>query len=90
MRPDVAAAFDRLATAPARDGVALVITSAYAPIPSRLRICALHGKRYILDAPAPDVVRVGTSRGLDSCDCVRLGSPRGDWLRKEKRWDLYV
>src|SRR5436190_23075881 len=78
MRPDVASAFDRLATAARRDGVALVITSAYRSDAEQARLFAAHPDPHWVAPPGQSLHRYATE--LD------LGPPSTyGWLARNAR-----
>jgi Flp pilus assembly protein TadG len=73
MRPDVAIAFDRMETAARRDGVALVIASAFRSDAEQARLYARHPDPKWVARPGSSLHRYGTE--LD------LGPPSAyDWL----------
>jgi len=74
MRPDVAAAFDRLDAAARRDGVSLVLTSAYRSDAEQAELFAAHPDPHWVARPGHSLHRYGTE--LD------LGPPSAfAWLR---------
>ena len=74
MRPDVAAAFDRLDAAARRDGVSLVLTSAYRSDAEQAELFAAHPDPHWVARPGHSLHRYGTE--LD------LGPPSAfPWLR---------
>jgi hypothetical protein len=64
MRPDVAIAFDRMAAAARRDGVALVITSAYRSDAEQARLYAEHPDPRWVAPPGKSLHRCGTELDL--------------------------
>jgi soluble lytic murein transglycosylase-like protein len=64
MRPDVAAAFDRMAAAAARDGVRLVISSAYRSSAEQARLFAAHPDPKWVAPPGRSLHRLGTELDL--------------------------
>lgn len=64
MRPDVALAFDRLATAAERDGHALVITSAYRSDAEQAALFAAHPDPKWVARPGTSLHRLGTELDL--------------------------
>jgi hypothetical protein len=64
MRPDVALAFDRLAAAAARDGVALVIVSAFRSSAEQARLFAAHPDPKWVAPPGKSLHRLGTELDL--------------------------
>jgi hypothetical protein len=70
MRPDVARAFDRLAAAARRDGVDLIITSAYRSDAEQARLFAAHPDPRWVAPPGRSLHRLGTELDL---------GPRGAW-----------
>jgi soluble lytic murein transglycosylase-like protein len=64
MRPDVAAAFDRLNAAARRDGVALLINSAYRSDAEQARLFAQHPDPHWVAPPGRSLHRYGTELDL--------------------------
>jgi hypothetical protein len=64
MRPDVALAFDRLDAAAARDGVALVIVSAFRSSAEQARLFAAHPDPKWVAPPGKSLHRLGTELDL--------------------------
>jgi hypothetical protein len=64
MRPDVAAAFDRLAAAAARDGVSLVINSAYRSDAEQARLFEANPDPRMVAPPGTSLHRCGTELDL--------------------------
>jgi LAS superfamily LD-carboxypeptidase LdcB len=75
MRPDVAAAFDRLYAAARRDGGTLLVTSAYRSDAEHARLFAAHPDAHWVAPPGRSLHQYGTE--LD------LGSPSAyGWLTR--------
>jgi len=64
MRPDVALAFDRLAAAAARDGVSLVVVSAFRSDAEQARLFAAHPDPRWVARPGTSLHRLGTELDL--------------------------
>lgn len=64
MRPDVALAFDRLAAAASRDGVALVVVSAFRSDAEQARLFAAHPDPRWVAPPGRSLHRLGTELDL--------------------------
>lgn len=64
MRPDVALAFDRLAAAAARDGVSLVVVSAFRSSAEQARLFAAHPDPRWVAPPGRSLHRLGTELDL--------------------------
>src|SRR6266540_6890005 len=64
MRPDAALAFDRMEAAARRDGVALVITSAYRSDAEQARLYARHPDPHWVAPPGHSLHRNGTELDL--------------------------
>jgi hypothetical protein len=64
MRPDVAAAFDRLAAAAARDGLALVVVSGFRPNAEQAALFARHPDPTWVAPPGRSLHRLGTELDL--------------------------
>ncbi|QEC47844.1 M15 family metallopeptidase [Baekduia soli] len=64
MRPDVAAAFDRMAAAARRDGVALLVTSAFRTDGEQARLFAAHPDPKWVARPGTSLHRLGTELDL--------------------------
>jgi hypothetical protein len=64
MRPDVAAAFDRLAATAARDGVALVVVSGFRSNAEQAALFARHPDRTWVAPPGSSLHRLGTELDL--------------------------
>jgi soluble lytic murein transglycosylase-like protein len=64
MRPDVALAFDRLASAAARDGIALAIVSAFRSSAEQARLFAAHPDPKWVAPPGRSLHRLGTELDL--------------------------
>jgi soluble lytic murein transglycosylase-like protein len=64
MRPDVALAFDRLAAAAARDGISLVIVSAFRSSAEQARLFAAHPDPKWVAPPGRSLHRLGTELDL--------------------------
>jgi LAS superfamily LD-carboxypeptidase LdcB len=76
MRPDVAAAFDRLYAAARREGVTLLVTSGYRSDAEQARLFAEHPDPHWVAPPGRSLHRYGTE--LD------LGPPAAyGWLRRD-------
>jgi hypothetical protein len=64
MRPDVALAFDRLAAAAARDGVSLIVVSAFRSNAEQARLFAVHPDPRWVAPPGKSLHRLGTELDL--------------------------
>jgi hypothetical protein len=64
MRPDVALAFDRLATAAAHDGIALIVVSAWRSTAEQARLFAAHPDPRWVAPPGQSLHRLGTELDL--------------------------
>lgn len=64
MRPDVAAAFDRMAAAAAKDGIALVVVSGFRSSAEQARLFAAHPDPRWVAPPGKSLHRLGTELDL--------------------------
>ncbi|HEX4806989.1 MAG TPA: transglycosylase SLT domain-containing protein [Conexibacter sp.] len=71
MRPDVAVAFDRLAAAAARDGVSLLVVSAFRSDAEQARLFAAHPDPRWVAPPGKSLHRLGTELDLGPASAYR-------------------
>ncbi len=85
MRPDVALAFDRLAAAGRRDGVDLVIASAFRSDAEQARLFAAHPDPHLVARPGTSLHRLGTELDLGPPSAYRwlaANAPRLGFVKR--------
>ena len=85
MRPDVAAAFDRMAAAAARDGIQLVVTSGWRSTAEQARLFAAHPDPRWVAPPGRSLHRLGTELDLgpeSAYAWLAANAPRFHFVRR--------
>ncbi|MGB2710584.1 MAG: transglycosylase SLT domain-containing protein, partial [Conexibacter sp.] len=91
MRPDVALAFDRLAAAAARDGMSLVIVSAFRSSAEQARLFAAHPDPKWVAPPGRSLHRLGTELDLGPASAyawLAANAPRFGFTMRY-RWEAW-